>query len=253
MTLTIIVPAYNEEKRIGSMLQEYCSYFSKIKGTQIFVVLNGCRDNTLDVVKKSAKKYKFVKYIDIKEAIGKGGALIEGLKRTKGEFVGYADADGATSPEEFYKLISYLKEYDGAIASRWMPGAVVEPKQPLKRRIASRAFNMLVGILFRLHYYDTQCGCKLFRRTAINSVITSLSTTRWAFDLDLLYQLKRKNCSVIEVPTVWKDKSGSVLDTMNVKKVSMEMFLAIVRLRLTYSPFKFIVTIYNKLADVFKN
>src|SRR3989344_4067768 len=98
MKYSIIIPAYNEEKRIGVTLDDYCSYFSKFpKGeVEIIVVLNGCVDNTLMVVKEYAKKYAVLRYVDIKEAIRKGGAVIEGFKIAKGDLIGYADADGAT-------------------------------------------------------------------------------------------------------------------------------------------------------------
>jgi len=247
MKYSIIIPAYNEEKRIGVTLDDYCSYFSKFpKGeVEIIVVLNGCVDNTLMVVKEYAKKYAVLRYVDIKEAIRKGGAVIEGFKIAKGDLIGYADADGATRAQYYYDLVKNINNADGVIASRWMEGAIVEPKQPLIRRIASRAFNLMTKILFGLDYFDTQCGCKLFRKEAIGRVISSLRTTGWAFDVDLLYQMKRFGLKIKEVPTVWRDRTGS---SINVRKVSIEMFLAIARLRLVYSPFRFVVDFYNKIA-----
>lgn len=247
MKLSIIIPAYNEEQRIGMMLDDYCRYFAKMpKGSvEILVVLNGCRDHTLDVVKHFTKKYHFLHYADIPRAIGKGGAVIEGFKRARGDLVGYADADGATAAVHFHKLVGSLHRADGAIASRWMPGAVVQPRQPFQRRFASRAFNLLIKLLFRLSYYDTQCGCKLFKREVVAAVLPALGTTRWAFDVDLLYQLKRRQFTIREVPTTWKDKTGS---SIRVLRVSAEMFLALVRLRLVYSPFRFVVGAYNKVA-----
>ncbi len=250
MKYSIIIPAYNEEKRIGITLDDYCSYFSKFpKGeVEIVVVLNGCRDNTLMVVREYARKYPILRYVDIKEAIRKGGAVIEGFKMVKGDLVGYADADGATRAQYYHDLVKQIDNADGVIASRWMEGAIVEPKQPLKRRIASRAFNSMTKILFGLNFYDTQCGCKLFRKEAVGSVISSLRTTGWAFDVDLLYQMKRFGFKIKEVPTVWRDRTGS---SINVRKVSMEMLLAIIRLRLVYSPFRFVVDFYNRIADRF--
>ena len=247
MKYSIIVPAYNEEKRIGSMLQDYCSYFSHLPegDVEIIVVMNGCRDNTLWVVQKFAKRYPLLRYVDIWQAIRKGGAVIEGIKIAQGEFVGYADADGATQAHSFYALIQHIGKLDGVIASRWIKGAVVEPKQPFERRVASRAFNYLVKILLGLNFYDTQCGCKLFRRDALMSVLPFISTTRWAFDVDILYHLHRKGFRVKEIPTIWRDRSGS---SLNVKRVSLEMLFAIIRLRLVYSPFRFLVGFYNKIA-----
>jgi len=248
MKYSIIIPAYNEERRIGRTLDDYCSFFSTFprKDVEIIVVLNGCKDNTLGVVKRYARAYPFLSYLNILQAIGKGGAVIEGFKMARGDLVGFADADGATRATYFFDLVSHIKGVDGVIASRWMKAAVVEPPQPLDRKIASRSFNLLIRLLFGLRYHDSQCGCKLFRRQALRVILPSLGTTRWAFDVDLLYQMKRYGFVVREVPTVWRDVVGSKI---NVKKVSLEMLLAIIRLRLLYSPLKFVVGTYNRVAD----
>ena len=148
----------------------------------------------------------------------------------------------STKPEEFYELYKKIDNYDGIIASRWMKESVVSPKQPLIRRIASRVFNILIRTLFGLKLKDTQCGAKMFKRQALIKVIHRMVTTRWAFDVDLLYQLKRNGFIIKEIPTVWSDDTNSKL---NVKKASIEMFLAVSRLRLMYSPFKFIIKAYD--------
>lgn len=247
MISTLIIPACNEEKRIDITLEDYCTYFSRFPrgDIEILVVLNGCKDNTLGVVQQFAKKYPFLKYINIPPPIGKGGALVEGFKRAKGDFVGYVDADDATRAPSYHELMKHLGDADGIIASRWMKGAIVEPRQPFSRRFASRAFNLLVQFFFGLHFHDTQCGCKYFRRKAIQTILPSLGMTRWAFDVDVLYHLKRYGFRVKEIPTIWRDRIGSGI---RVPKVSLEMFLALVRLRLLYSPFRFLVGMYNRLA-----
>ncbi len=244
--LSIIIPAYNEENRIRKTLEEYSIFFSEKCGDnfEIIVVLNGCKDDTLGVVKSIAKKNKQIIYLDIKEAIGKGGAVTEGFKMAEGGLIGFVDADNSTKPEAFYDLVRNIGGHDCIIASRWIKGAKVSPKQPINRRIASRIFNIMTRILFGIKVWDSQCGAKLFKKEVIKSVINNLGITRWAFDVDLLYQLKKKKYSVYEIPTVWNDSEGSKLD---VKKASVEMFLAIARLRLIYSPLRFIVRIYDKL------
>src|SRR3989344_8345313 len=95
--LTIIIPAYNEERRIGKTLDDYCRFFNKIKlDYKLLVLLNGCKDNTLDVVKKYKKKHSKIEYKNIKEAIGKGGAVIEGFKIANTDLIGFVDADNST-------------------------------------------------------------------------------------------------------------------------------------------------------------
>lgn len=244
--ISIIIPAYNEEKRIGKTIEDYCEFFSKIykNDFEIFVVLNGCRDNTLDIIKEYSKKYKQIKYKDIKEAIGKGGAIKEGFKLVNGELIGFVDADDATKSIAFYNLIQKIDNYDGIVASRWIKGAKINKKQTSSRRIGSRGFNILVRILFGLNINDTQCGAKLFKGKVIKKIVDELDVTNWAFDIDLLYVLKKKNYKIKEIPTEWNDVSDS---KFNLKKQIKEMGLAITRLRLIYSPFRFIVKIYDKI------
>ncbi|MGC3961660.1 MAG: glycosyltransferase [Verrucomicrobiota bacterium] len=105
--LLLLIPAYNEEARIGPVLRELGHYFQgNYQGEfQFVVVLNGCRDNTRGVVEAVAKSFPFIRFLDFPDPIGKGGALIEGLKlASEAEIVGYVDADGATPPAAFHAL-----------------------------------------------------------------------------------------------------------------------------------------------------
>lgn len=242
--ISIIIPAHNEEKRITKTLDAYCELF---KDDEIIISLNACTDKTLDIVKTHQMIYSNLKYIE--SPIGaKGHAVIEGFKVAKGDYIGFVDADSSTTAEEYYRLytnlINYGPNYDGIIASRYMKGSDVSPKQSFRRIVVSRIFNTFVKCMLWLPYHDTQCGAKIFKREAILKVLPDLKTTKWAFDIDLLYQMKRNIFKVQEVPTVWSDKEYSKL---NFLKAAPNMFLAIMRLRLLYSPFKFIVNIYNKI------
>lgn len=168
MLLSIIIPAHNEEKRIGETLAAYARFYGR--GTEIIVVLNACKDNTLAVVKKGQVAFPFIKYVDIAEAIGKGGAVREGFKRAKGDLIGFVDADMATSPQEFEKIIKEAEEADGAIASRYAPGASV--KRTGLRKVVSVGLRLSQKLLFNLPYYDTQCGAKI-RKEGEEYVLTA--------------------------------------------------------------------------------
>jgi glycosyltransferase involved in cell wall biosynthesis len=248
--LSIVVPAYNESKRIARMLDAYLAYFLPRYGTEveIIVVVNGSRDNTAEIARTYSLKYPQVGVIEEKEAIGKGGAIILGFKCATGDLIGFSDADGSTSPAAFDDLAVNIGSAGAIIASRWFAESVVEPKQPLKRRIASRIFNFIVRTTFGMNIHDTQCGAKVLRHETVQKIIPHLGITRWAFDVDLLFQVHRSGYAITEWPTVWKDVEGSQL---RIVRASVEMFIAIVRLRLIYSPFRWIVTVYDRTIGRF--
>jgi glycosyltransferase involved in cell wall biosynthesis len=235
--LLLLIPAYNEEQRIEPVLRDYAQFFRQnyMGRFQIVVVLNGCVDDTLGVVERIAAQYSEIRWLNFPAAIGKGGALIEGLKLAPtSDLIGYVDADGATGPRAFLDLVQCCAEADCAIGSRWLPGAVLHQAQSTQRRVFSRAFHALVQALFWMNIVDTQCGAKVMRREAVEKIHSALRLADVAFDINLLYALKRSGYSIREVPTEWTDKLGSKI-TLN--KGSLGILLSVVRLRLLYSPF----------------
>jgi glycosyltransferase involved in cell wall biosynthesis len=235
-SLLLLIPAYNEELRIEPVLRDYAIYFQEqYKGKfQLVVVLNGCRDNTLGVVQSVAADFPSITALEFKEPIGKGGALIEGLKLAPlADVVGYVDADGATPPRAFHDLVKRINEADCVIGSRWLPGAVLHEAQTHKRQFASRVFHVIVQILFWINIRDTQCGAKVMRRNAVEKIHSSLRIADMAFDINLLYSLKHAGYRVLEVPTEWSDKAGSKVALF---RTSLVMFLSTVRVRLIYWP-----------------
>jgi glycosyltransferase involved in cell wall biosynthesis len=235
--LLLLIPAYNEEKRIEPVLRTYAEYFkTHYRGAfQLVVVLNGCRDNTMGVVKRVAADYPAISAIEFSDPIGKGGALIEGLRLAPlADVIGYVDADGATPPHAFHDLVKRIDEADCVIGSRWLPGAVLHVEQTSKRQFASRVFHLIVEVFFQMHIRDTQCGAKVMRRAAVERVHSTLRIADMAFDINLLYSLKRAGFRILEVPTEWTDKIGSKVALF---RTSLTMFLSVVRIRLIYSPF----------------
>lgn len=256
MKISIIIPAYNEEKRIRKTLEEYASYFRKktgreIENFEILVVLNACRDNTLKIVEECRNKFSEINYINFEQG-GKGLAIIEGFRRSiKKDFdlIGFVDADMATSPDAFFNMINKIGNYDGIIASRYIKGAIIKPKRTLRRYLASRMFNFIIRTTIGLKFKDTQCGAKLFRRTAIEGVIEDIGTTKWAFDVDLIYKIKKKGMKIKEIPTEWHDKEYSKI---NLGRAGPQMFLAIIRLRILGSPLKNLVKIYDFIPKKYR-
>ena len=235
-SVLLLIPAYNEEKRIEPVLRDYGHFFQQeYQGKfQLVVVLNGCTDNTLGVVQRVAKDFPSVGWLDFKDPINKGGALIEGLKLAPlCDLIGYVDADGATPPRAFLDLVRHIEGYDCVIGSRWMPGAVLHQEQSGKRQFASRVFHFIVQLFFWMNIRDTQCGAKLMRREAIEKIHPSLRIADMAFDINLLYSLKKAGYRILEVPTEWTDKVGSKVVLGN---TSLSMLLSVIRIRLMYWP-----------------
>ena len=266
--LSIVIPAYNEEKRIGKTLESYCNFFrtkvrnNEISSYEIIVVLNNCHDKTLEITKDLKKKFNEIGIMDLKPG-GKGFAITEGFKEILKEstepvnytqsnhLIGFVDADMATPPEAFFYLVKNINNYDGLIANRWSKKSIIKTKQTLLRRFVSRGFNVLIRTMFFLTYRDTQCGAKLFKKRVIEKVTPELRLTEWAFDINLLYLAGKNHFKIKEFPTIWEDKKDSKL---NLTKVPVQMFAGILRLRLIYSPFrrllkplKFILKISDKI------
>jgi len=235
-SLLLLIPAYNEELRIEPVLRDYARYFHEhYHGPfQLVVVLNGCTDNTLGVVRRVGAEFPAVSEREFPEPIGKGGALIEGLKLAPlADLIGYVDAAGAPPPRAFHDLVKHIGGVDCVIGSRWLPGAVLHVEQSGQRRFASRAFHFIVQVLFRMNLRDTQCGAKVMRREAVQTVHSSLCIADMAFDINLLYSLKRAGYRIREVPTEWTDKIGS---KVTLGRTSLVMFLSALRIWLIYSP-----------------
>jgi glycosyltransferase involved in cell wall biosynthesis len=148
------------------------------------------------------------------------------------DYIGYVDADGATPPRAFHQLVQRLGEADCVIASRWLPGAVLHVEQSSRRQFASRVFHLIVEILFRMHIKDTQCGAKVMTRQAVERIHSNLRIADMAFDINLLYSLKRAGFRILEVPTEWTDKIGSKVALF---RTSLTMFLSALRIKLIYS------------------
>lgn len=219
MKLAIIIPAHNEQGRIGKTIDSYHAFFNQEKTNHLkatfIIVLNGCTDNTVAVVQERQHALSNIISIEVKEA-GKGLAVTIGFEKAlQGEYdlIGFVDADMATSPPYFYALIEHLNGYDGIIASRYLKESNVFPPRPAIKEWGRRLiYQPLVRILFGLCFADYQCGAKLFRHKVIKTVTPHLTVRQWAFDVELLYLCKKYGFTIREWPTVWHDQADSKLN-----------------------------------------
>ena len=213
-SLLLLIPAYNEEARIEPVLRDYSAFFQKNYSGKfrIIVVLNGCTDNTLGVVKKVAADFPEVRPLEFRSAIGKGGALIEGLRLASlGDLIGFVDADGATPPRAFLESGQKNKwsrlRHRVALAAGRGDSSVANGQPAAVRH--SRVFHFIVQLLFWLNISDTQCGAKVMKREVIEKIHSRLQIADMAFDINLLVSIKRAGFRILEVPTEWTDKAGS--------------------------------------------
>ncbi|MEE9594019.1 MAG: dolichyl-phosphate beta-glucosyltransferase [Candidatus Hydrothermarchaeales archaeon] len=226
--ITIVIPAYNEEDRLGDVLKRYKEFYNSY---EIIVVCNGCTDSTPKIAKENAVEDIRVKTLIFKERLGKGGAILEGFKEARGEFLGFLDADESVEPEEYLKLIDTLKThgFDGAIGSRRAEGAVIISDRSFSRRIASKIFNILVRGITGLKFFDTQCGAKIFKKKTLGAVIDRMNSLGYEFDVELLLRLKRLGYKIAEVPVKWKHSGSSKFSLMHAPAMFVGLLLMSVR------------------------
>lgn len=202
---SLVIPAYNEERRIVPLFETITGFDG-----ELIVVCDGT-DRTADVVNEIAawRPDLRIRCLRFAHRLGKGGGVIAGLRTAETPLVGFFDADGSTTILEMQRLFAAAASADGAIGSRWADGAKLTVRQGLMRRLESRGFNLLIRLLFGLSYHDTQCGAKVFRKTAIDAVLPDMVARGFEFDVELLWRLKRAGCRIIEVPIEWQNKGDS--------------------------------------------
>ena len=231
MRVSIVVPAYNEEKRIVHTLERLIKYLSNRHVFEILVVDDGSRDRTAAVVRRFMRRHKQVKLLSYGANRGKGYAVRHGMLRARYGYVLFSDADLSTPIEELEKLAPYIKDYDIVIGSRRMADSSIMVKQPWYRRIPGKVFPLIVNVLLLQGIRDTQCGFKLFRRKAARYLFSRQKLDGFSFDAEMLWLAQRKGFSIKEVGVVWKNDLDSKLHPI---KNSYTMFVEVLRVRLNH-------------------
>jgi glycosyltransferase involved in cell wall biosynthesis len=253
LKFSLVIPAYNEVKRIMPTLKGLMSILDyKFKRKyELFVVMDGCNDGTPETVKRLIRNHSGATAIVLPNRLGKGGAIIEALKYARGDLIAFIDADGSIPPWELERLTELIKDYDLVIGSRYEKHSTLPKKRPVKRVILSRSFNTLVKLLFwRLHgIRDTQCGVKVFTKELAKSIQEDLLITDFAFDVNLIHSALRRGFKVKEVGITWTEKDGSTLSD-GVIKQSICMIFSLLRLRFHYQSKRKSVSrrIFDKIA-----
>lgn len=231
MYLSLIIPAYNEEKRILKTLSEIGSSF-KNKSFEIIVVCNGCTDNTCALVKKNYKKNTHIRVYSIRKA-AKGSAILFGFKKARGKIIGFIDADNPFGINGIKKVLSAVEtgKVDCAIASKWPSGKrFSNTPESFRRKIGSLGWNLLIKNLLGLKIKDTQAGTKFLTKKALAAIDKNFICNGFEFDIELLFKLKKKGFRIKEICLPLKE---SEYTTFKIQKIP-RMFLNLIKLWLKY-------------------
>jgi dolichyl-phosphate beta-glucosyltransferase len=209
--LTVVIPAYNEEHRLGSTVAELVTFLEARGGRfEILVVDDGSTDGTVALCRALAARCPALRVIPTAPNRGKGHAVRIGMMAARGALVMMCDADGSTPAAEIPRLLRPILDGRAAIAigSRYLPGAA-PPDQPLWRRLWSRLVNLFIQSTLVPGVRDTQCGFKAFTAAVAKDLFSRATIDGWAFDLEVLALARRLGHGVVEVGVAWKDDRRS--------------------------------------------
>jgi dolichyl-phosphate beta-glucosyltransferase len=211
--LSIVIPAYNEEKRIGTVLASVRDFVGRglwPGRVETIVVSDGCTDGTEQVVREwqGLPGLRLVGYPDNR---GKGYAVREGIMQSRGRIVAFMDADGSTPVTELLRLALPIQrnEADVVIGSRRVGGARIEERQPLHRRLLGHAFSLCNRLILDIPFHDTQCGFKLFRGDGARELFRNVQCPGFGFDLEVLVAARKRGLRIAEIGVAWRDTPGS--------------------------------------------
>lgn len=243
MHLSVIIPAYNEEKRIPKTLAEIDKYLRNQKyDYEIIVISDGSKDKTGEVVKGLLPKIKNLRLIDNKKNHGKGYVVRQGLLEAKGDYRLFTDADNSTSVDQVEKMWPYLKGacpesaegacpepaeggYDIVIGSRDAKGAVLDPPQPFKRKVLGDIFRLLTQIICGTWgILDSQCGFKGFTKKSAEAILPKCKIDRFAFDPEILILAGKSGYKIKEIPINWKNDPESKVKFSSMLKMFKDLF-----------------------------
>ena len=207
--LSLIIPAYNEEKRLPECIEKLVKYIQTRKEpVEVLLVENGSTDLTLDMALDYQKQYPWLQVFH-EEKAGKGNAVRRGMLLAQGDYRMFADVDFAMPIELIDHFIPpELENFDLSIASREADGSI-QKNDPLIRRLSSRIFNIVIELMLGLHIRDTQCGFKCFTARAAEKIFRVQTVDGWAFDVEVLTIARHYGFTITEVPVTIIYEEGS--------------------------------------------
>jgi len=212
--LSIIIPAYNEERRLPQSLDQIIAFIEQQpEPMEVLVVENGSSDRTTEIAESYAAQHPFIQVLHSEK--GKGAAVRAGMLAGRGRYLFICDSDLSMPIAEVRKFLPpILEEYDVAIASREGPGAH-RYGEPHYRHLMGRVFNFIVRLLAIPGFQDTQCGFKSFRREIGRDVFADQTMSGWAFDVEALFIALRRGYRVVAVPINWYFDADSRVEPLH--------------------------------------
>ena len=228
--LSIVIPAYNEERRIGATLKRIITHLkSKKFSWDLFVVNDGSTDATVDVVKKILKECNPPvenSVIDFKENRGKGFAVRNGVLRATGNFVIFLDADSSTPIEELDKFLPFFDSpHEILIGTRKVRDHNTHVEAPFLRKTMGMAYSRITSYFLSLKVSDITCGFKCFKSHTIKPIFTRQLLTGWGFDAEILFLARKLNFKIKEIPINWTHhrEDSKVKIIKNILPCSLEL------------------------------
>jgi glycosyltransferase involved in cell wall biosynthesis len=207
-SISIIIPAYNEEKRLPSTLQQVRAYLAarQWEFSELVVVDDGSRDGTVEVARAGGARV-----LQNPGNRGKGYSVRHGMMEAKGDWALFTDADLSAPIGELDKLWQSAEREQASVAigSRALDRSLIGVRQPVLREISGRIFNLVMRLITGLPFHDTQCGFKLFEAQAAREIFGRQLLDGFGFDVEILYIARRLRYKSIEVPVKWNDAAGT--------------------------------------------
>jgi glycosyltransferase involved in cell wall biosynthesis len=207
-SISIVIPAYNEEQRLGPTLTRIRQYLDSAgwEFAEILVVNDGSRDATAKVARASGNRV-----LENPGNRGKGYTVRHGMLEAKGDWILYTDADLSAPIEELEKLWTAVKreKAEGAIGSRAVDRSLVGIHQPVLREFVGRFFNLVMRIVTGLPFRDTQCGFKFFRSGTARQIFSRQQLEGFGFDVEVLFIARKLGLKILEVPVRWNNVEGT--------------------------------------------
>ena len=232
-TLSIVIPAFNEEARLGDSVRQILAYLNKENSSaELIIVDDGSSDATAKVAETVCGEFPSVKtkVIRYEENRGKGFAVKTGLLAAVGKIALFSDADLSTPISETSKLVEPIEkgEFDVTFGSRALDRSLIGTHQPWRREQGGKVFNLIVRTLTGLPFWDTQCGFKAFNMQKFRPLLDVMQIDRFGFDVEFLYVAHHKSLRLKEIPVRWDHCEGT---TVSVFRDSQRMFNEVRQIR----------------------